>query len=66
MSISAIGSGTAMSLGVVAAAGQRPDAEVQRAQVNAQANLLQAVRNADLPAKAVSTMTDGQGVDLYI
>ena len=66
MSINAIGSGSALSMGVVAAAGQRPDPEAQRAQVNAQADLLQAVRTADLPAKAVSAVTDGQGVDLYL
>ena len=65
MSINAIGSGTALSMGVVAA-GQRLDPEAQRAQVNAQADLLQAVRTVDLPAKAVSAVTDGQGVDLYL
>jgi hypothetical protein len=65
MSINAIGSGTALSIGVVAA-GQRLDPETQRAQVNAQADLLQAVRTADLPAKALSAVTDGQGVDLYL
>jgi hypothetical protein len=66
MSISAIGSGTALSIGIVAAAGQRPEPEALQAQVNAQADLLQALRTADLPARAVAAVSDGQGVDLYL
>jgi len=66
MSVSAIGSGTALSLGLVAAAGQAPDPVARQAQVNAQADLLQAVRNVDLPTKMMGMINDQKGVDLYL
>jgi hypothetical protein len=66
MSVNAIGSGTALSLGLVAAAGQTPDPAARQAQVNAQADLLQAVRNVDLPTKVVGMINDQKGVDLYL
>jgi hypothetical protein len=67
MSISSIGSGTALSLGIVLAAGQAPDPQAQKAQANAQADLLNAVQGADLPMKMVlARLSDGQGIDLYL
>ena len=63
MSIGSIGSGAAF---VVAASGAPPDPAAQKAQVNAQANLLQALRGVELPAQAAARMSDGQGVDLYV
>jgi hypothetical protein len=67
MSISSIGSGAALPVGIVAAAGQTPDPQAQHAQANAQADLLQALRGVDLPVKMVmARITDGQGVDLYL
>jgi hypothetical protein len=66
MSINSIGSGTALSVGLVAAVGKRPDPEAQQAAVNAQADLLQATRTVDLPTRTINAITDGQGVDLYL
>ena len=50
----------------VAAAGQAPDPECQKAQVNAQADLLQAVRGIDLQGIASAKIADGGGIDIYV
>jgi hypothetical protein len=43
------------------------DPQARQAQVNAQADLLQAMVSSDLPAKLVQcTLNDGKGVDLYM
>ncbi len=63
MSVSAIGS---VSFSVLAP-GQMQDPQSRQAQVNAQADLLQALVSTDLPMKMVqSTLSDGRGVDLYM
>jgi len=62
-----IGSGTPLPSGPLAAPGRTPDPEAQQAQVNAQADLLQALRGVDLPVKMVAArLSDNQGVDLYL
>lgn len=67
MSVTAIGSGAALPLRIVTTAGQMPDPQAQQAQVNAQADLLQAMRGVDLPTKMVlARLSDNQGVDLYM
>ncbi|GIJ43888.1 hypothetical protein Val02_07740 [Virgisporangium aliadipatigenens] len=63
MSVSSI-SGNA--LGLVAAAGRTPDPAARQAQVNAQADLLQAIRQVDLPTKVVNLINDKKGIDLYL
>jgi hypothetical protein len=65
MSTSSIGSAAAASFGV-AATGQAPDLTTQKAQVNAQADLLQAARGINLPGIAVALLSDGEGIDLYM
>jgi hypothetical protein len=65
MSVTPVGSSAALALSVAAAPGQPPDPQARRAQVNAQADLLQAMRGVDLPAKMVAALGDGQGIDLY-
>ncbi|GAB1640503.1 hypothetical protein [Krasilnikovia sp. MM14-A1259] len=64
MSVGAIGS----TPFAVVAAGQQRDPYQQQAQVNAQADLLQAVLSTNnLPMRMVqATLSDGQGVDLYM
>ena len=71
MSINAIGSGSALSIGIPMANNQSRDPEAYRAAINAQADLLQAVRHADLPARVAADLpkaerTDGGSVDIYM
>jgi hypothetical protein len=65
MSVGVIGAGAALALRV-ATAGAAPDPVSQQAQVNAQADLLQALRGGKLPAVAAAHLADGTGVDLYL
>ncbi|GIE90814.1 hypothetical protein [Actinoplanes regularis] len=61
-----VGSVGPVSFNVIAA-GQMQDPQARQAQVNAQADLLQALVSTDLPMKMVqSTLSDGRGVDLYM
>ncbi|GGN41236.1 hypothetical protein FHR83_002932 [Actinoplanes campanulatus] len=63
MSVGSVGSAPFSVL----AAGQFPDPQARQEQVNAQADLLQALVSPDLPMKMVqSTLNDGRGVDLYL
>lgn len=57
-----------MPLGLVPGTGTSPDPQAQQAQVNAQADLLQAMRSGDgLALKMVAArVSDGKGVDLYM
>jgi hypothetical protein len=67
VSINSIGSGAASPFGLVPAAGHAPDPQTRQAQVNAQADLLQAIRGVELPVKMVmARLSDQQGVDLYL
>lgn len=71
MSINAIGSGSALSISLPMAHNQSRDSEAYQAAVNAQADFLQAVRHADLPAKVAADLpraerTDGGTVDIYM
>jgi hypothetical protein len=72
MSINAIGSGNALQLSFPTANNQRQDPEAYQAAVNAQADLLQAVRHVDLPAKVAAQLpqpgerTDGGRLDVYL
>jgi hypothetical protein len=51
----------------VVAPGLLPDPQARQAQVNAQADLLQAMVSSDLPMKLVQcSLGDGKGVDLYL
>ncbi|MBO3744196.1 hypothetical protein [Actinoplanes flavus] len=51
----------------VIAAGQLQDPQARQEQVNAQADLLQALVSSDLPVKMVqASLNDGKGVDLYL
>ncbi|GAA0434046.1 hypothetical protein Aca07nite_01160 [Actinoplanes capillaceus] len=58
------------SIGPVAfsmiAPGQLQDPQARQEQVNAQADLLQAMVSSDLPMKMVQNLGDGKGVDLYL
>jgi hypothetical protein len=65
MSISVLGAGAAFAFRV-ATGGGAPDPRTQKAQVNAQADLLQALMGSKLPAVAAAQLSDGTGVDLYI
>lgn len=65
MSISPIGAGAAL-WGHVPAAGQAPDLQAQKAQANAQADLLLALRGAQSGSVVAARVTDGTGVDLYM
>jgi hypothetical protein len=71
MSINAIGSGSALSVSLPMANNQSRDPEAYQAAINAQADLLQAVRHADLPARVAADLpkaerTDGGSVDIYM
>lgn len=66
MSIGPIVSNGAAPLGLVAAAGQAPDPAAQRAQVTAQADLLQALRGVDLARTATAQLFDGKGIDITV
>ncbi|HWH02004.1 MAG TPA: hypothetical protein VNV66_22415 [Pilimelia sp.] len=67
MSLSPIGSGTVPALALVAKAGQAPDPQALKAQANAQADLLQAVRGTELPIRmAMERLAEDRGVDLYL
>ncbi|HEU5107958.1 MAG TPA: hypothetical protein VFT95_05320 [Micromonosporaceae bacterium] len=66
MSVSPLGSSAALALGALAAPGQPPDPAARQAQVNAQADLLQAMRGVELPTKMVAALSDGRGIDLYV
>ncbi len=50
----------------VVAAGQAPNPHAQKQQVNAQADLLQAVRAVNLPGVAAAKLSDGGGIDIYV
>jgi hypothetical protein len=65
MSVSSIGAGAAFAFRV-ATAGTTPDPSSQHVQVNAQADLLQALMGIKLPAIAAAQLSDGTGVDLYM
>lgn len=66
MSVSPAGSSAALAL-ATATAGQVPDPQARQAQVNAQADLLQAMRGVELPTTMVlARLSDGQGIDLYL
>jgi hypothetical protein len=70
MSISGISSSAALPF-AIAATGQAPNPQLQQAQVNAQADLLQAMRGVDLSFKlAVNQLTTRlsaqQGLDAYL
>jgi hypothetical protein len=72
MSVNAIGSGNALQLSFPQTGNQRSDPEAYQAAVNAQADLLQAVRHVDLPAKVAANLpqpserTDGGHLDVYL
>ncbi len=51
---------------VMAASGKAPDPEARQAAVNAQADLLSAVRGVNLPGIAAAKLSDGGGIDLYL
>jgi hypothetical protein len=65
MSVGSIGAGAAFAFRV-ATAGSAPDPATQRAQVNAQADLLSALRGVNQGAVAAARLTDGAGIDLYM
>jgi len=64
VSVNSIGPNTAaLALTLVTT----PDPQTRQAQVNAQADLIQAVRGVDLPTKmALAKLTDNKGIDLYL
>ncbi|MEV6598774.1 hypothetical protein AB0M36_18220 [Actinoplanes sp. NPDC051346] len=64
MSVSSIGSGAAL-WGHVIAVGQPLDPQTQKAQANAQADLLQALRVAESGTVVAARVTDGRGIDVY-
>ena len=72
MAVNAIGSGNALALSFPGANNPRQDPEAYQAAVNAQADLLMAVRHADLPAKVAADLpqptarTDGGRLDVYL
>jgi hypothetical protein len=63
MSVSSVGS--AVSFNVIAA-GQQPDLQQQKAQANAQADLLTALRGTNLPGNTFAKLRDGGGIDIYM
>jgi hypothetical protein len=65
MSVSSVGAGAMFALRVTTG-GATPDPSSQHAQVNAQADLLQALMGVKLPAIAAAHLSDGTGVDLYM
>jgi hypothetical protein len=65
MSVGSIGAGAAIAFQVATAGSGPPDPAARQAQVNAQADLLQALRGVTLPAIAAAHLSDGKGVDLY-
>jgi hypothetical protein len=65
MSVSSVGAGAMFALRAAIGAGTlSPSA--QQGQVNAQADLLQALMGSRLPAIAAAHLSDGVGVDLYM
>jgi hypothetical protein len=64
VSVNSIGPNTAaLALTLVTT----PDPQTRQAQVNAQADLLQAVRGVDLPTKmALAKLSDNKGIDIYL
>ncbi|GGQ76938.1 hypothetical protein [Couchioplanes azureus] len=64
MSVSSIGSGAAL-WGHVMAPGQVRDPQAEQAQVNAQADLLQAVRGVQAGTVVAARVTGGTGIDVY-
>lgn len=65
--VSSINASVAVAMNPTAAAGQIEDPAARQAQVNAQADLLQATRGMELPLKLVAArVSDNQGVDLYM
>jgi hypothetical protein len=65
MSVGSIGAGAAFAFRV-ATVGSVPDPDTQRAQVNAQADLLSALRGVNRGSVAAARVTDGAGVDIYM
>jgi len=66
LSVNSIGSGAALPFGMVAAAGKAPDPEAQKAQVNAQADLLLAVRSANRSSVVAARLSDSARIDVYL
>ncbi|OJF11017.1 hypothetical protein [Couchioplanes caeruleus] len=65
MSIASIGSGAAL-WGHVMAPGAAPDPRAQQEQVNAQADLLQALRGVQAGTVVAAKVTNGTGIDIYM
>jgi len=65
MSVSSIGAGAMFAFKAAIGAGS-PSPSAQQEQVNAQADLLQALMSVRMPAIAAAHLSDGTGVDLYM
>jgi hypothetical protein len=65
MAVSAIGAGAMFAFRAATGVGIASPSERQT-QVNMQADLLQALMGARLPAMAAAHLSDGLGVDLYM
>ncbi|MEU7904940.1 hypothetical protein [Actinoplanes sp. NPDC049118] len=65
MSVSSVGAGAMFAFRAATGAGT-PSPSAQQAEVNAQADLLQALMGLRLPAIAAARLSDGTGVDLYM
>jgi hypothetical protein len=65
MSVSAVGAGAMFAFKAAIGAGS-PSPAAQQDQVNAQADLLQALMGMRMPAIAAAHLSDGAGVDLYM
>lgn len=64
MSVGAVGSGGAAFS--VPRAGQAVDPQARQAQVNAQADLLLALKGVQHGAQMVTRLSDGAGIDVYV
>lgn len=65
MSVGSINAGAMFAFRAATGVGT-PSPAAQQGQVNAQADLLQALMGARLPAIAAAHLSDGAGVDLYM
>ncbi|MET8152878.1 hypothetical protein ACIBSW_19810 [Actinoplanes sp. NPDC049668] len=65
MSVGSVGAGAMFALRTAIGAGT-PSPEARQGQVNAQADLLQALMGLRMPAIAAARLSDGAGVDLYL
>jgi hypothetical protein len=65
MSVSSVGAGAMFAFKAAIGAGS-PSPSAQQDQVNAQADLLQALMGLRMPAIAAAHLSDGAGVDLYM